>query len=139
MKSRLNEVKIEEIDELLTQLAKEFNVSKPNYCVYKINCIKKLKPWESLGKLKATLKTPGSDPISTALNAAFVSPFGKGEICYITLFLRSRGISRKSLVHEFFHYLHYVKNGYKFKSGEEEEKQTIRKTQQYLRKLKEGR
>ena len=52
----------------------------------------------------------------------------------------TRGISIRRVVHEFFHYLHYVTRGYKSaqnkEEAEKEEKEVKKQTRKFLTKLK---
>jgi len=115
---RLKELKIEEVDAFFTQLAEEFNVPKPKYCIYKVECVKMLEQRWVEYKTRRGYSFGRLDPFP--IRASFASPVG-GELCYITLLLRSnKGIAVRNIVHEFFHYLDYVKNGYSFCGLEEE-------------------
>ena len=132
---RLKPLKVEEVDAFLTKLAEEFNVPKPRYCIYKVECVKKLEQTLVEVKTRRGWSLARMDPIP--IPASFASPFG-GEFAYITLLLRSnRGISVTNIVHEFFHYYDYVKNGYSFCGLEEEmEKRVVKRTNQFLKRLK---
>lgn len=104
-------MKIEEVDELLTTLAEKHGVPKPNYCIYKVTVVKKLDPIPM--KNGATMRIKGSDFVFD-YRACFSIPFRDGRVGFITLLVRgNRGISRQYLLHEFSHYLEWVKNGYK--------------------------
>jgi len=135
---RLKELKIEEVDAFLTQLAEEFNVPKPKYCIYKVECVKKLE--QTLVEIKTRRGWSVGRINPFPIGASFTSPVG-GELCFITLLLRSnRGISVRNIVHEFFHYLDYVENGYSFCGLEEElEKRVVKRTSQFLKRLKMSR
>jgi len=128
-------VRVEEIDSFLEELAQEFDVPKPNYCVYKVICIKRLKPF-SLGHAEIHL-----------MGMRDYIPYGalftwQGNLPYIVFLLKgTRGISRKSVIHEFIHYVHFLKRGceaWKTKEEyEEEEKLTRREVNEYWRKLQD--
>ena len=134
---RLKPLKVDEIDAFLSRLAEEFEVPKPNYCIYKIITVKRLEPFK-VGRL--TIK-------QTGIRAHDVIPFGAafveagGNVCYIVFLLEgTRGISIRRVVHEFFHYLHYVKRGYKSaqskEEAEKEEKEVRKQTRKFLNKLR---
>jgi len=141
---RLKPLKINEVDDFLEFLAREFNVPKPNYQIFKVIRIKKLDPIET--DLGGVLKIRTPDPIPVGAFFNFV-----GNRPYISLLFRgTKGISRKAVIHEFFHYIHFLKEGTKLFSkldeGEpkevwerwaEEEKRTCRETNQFWKKYKE--
>jgi len=141
---RLKPLKVNEVDDFLEFLAREFNVPKPNYQIFKVIRIKKLDPIETGHGGVLKIRTP--DPIPAG--AFFDFTLG---IPYITLLFRgTKGISRKAVIHEFFHYIHFLKEGRKPfpKLGEgdpkevlerkaKEEKRTKRETNQFWRKYKE--
>lgn len=135
---RLKPLKIDEIDDFLSKLAAEFEVPKPNYCIYKIVTVKRLEPFKEKN-ISARITGVRAHDIF-GFGAAFI-PYS-GKLCYIVLLLEgTKGISRKNLIHEFFHYLHYVKRGYKplpnKEAIEKEEKEVRRETEKYLRKMKD--
>jgi len=141
---RLKPLKIDELDGFLEFLAKEFNVPKPNYQIFKVVRVKKLNPIKT--DLGGILKIRTSDPIQAG---AFFNWAWK--IPYISfLFRGTKGISRKAVIHEFFHYLHYLKEGERafpelskrpskeaLEKWAEEEKRTKRETKQVWKKYKE--
>jgi len=141
---RLKPLKIDEVDSFLEFLAREFNVPKPNYQIFKVVRIKRLDPIKTdLGGV-IMMRTP--DPIRAGAFFDFV-----GKTPYISLLFRgTKGISRKAVIHEFFHYVHFLKEGAKPfpKLGEgdpkevlermaEEEKRTKRETSQFWKKYRE--
>jgi len=142
---RLKPLKVDEVDDFLEFLAREFNVPKPNYQIFKVIRIKKLDSIET--DLGGLLKIRISDPIPAGAFFNFV-----GNIPYISfLFRGTKGISRKAVIHEFFHYIHFLKEGTKpfpkLDEGElkevlerraEEEKRTRRETNQFWKKYKES-
>ncbi|MHA1363119.1 MAG: hypothetical protein ACTSP1_11425 [Candidatus Freyarchaeota archaeon] len=123
-------LKIDEVDSFLEFLAKEFGVEKPNYQIYKLVLVKKLDPVKT--RLSGSLRIK-NDPIPPR---AWFDRMGK--IPYLTFLFRStRGISKKVVLHEFIHYIHYLKEGEKvFENIEEEERRTIRETKLFWDKLK---
>jgi GrpB-like predicted nucleotidyltransferase (UPF0157 family) len=134
---RLKPLKIEEVDSFLDSLAKEFGVPKPNYCVYKVVQVRALEPWKT--------EHGGSFRIR-GMRASDIIDFGAvfrtvGKLGYIVLMFEStKGISRKAVVHEFFHYLHWLQRGMKDpetrEEYDEEERRARRETDRYLRKLR---
>lgn len=102
--------KVEVVDRIYTELAKMYNIPKPNYCIYRIVTVKKLD--ESLGVMRSQICTYGG----------FLR---YGEKCFIALIMRSSIVSKKNLLHEFGHYLGYVKNGYKPFDREESERKAV--------------
>lgn len=120
-------MKLEDVDCLLEELSQEFNVSIPDYQVWEMKLIKKLKPIDSAqgGYIRISFSRPFS---------AFLQYSGKSTC--LTLIVDKRHILRKeSVVHEFFHHKHYIEQGYKFQDNlEEEEKLTKKETRRYLKK-----
>jgi len=141
---RLKPLNVDEVDDFLEFLAREFNVPKPNYQIFKVTRIKKLDPIET--KLGGVLKIRTPDPIRAG---AFFNYAWK--IPYISfLFRGTKGISRKAVIHEFFHYLHYLKEGERafpdlskglskeaLEKWAEEEKRTERETNEFWKKYRE--
>ena len=128
-------MKFEDVDGLLTELAEEFEVPKPNYCIYRVETVKPLDPFRT--PLGATIRFKSmTDP--TPYGACFV--FRGKMLCFITLLLKgTKGVSRRDLIHEFFHYLSYVRNGYKEpKDPEKEERWAERQTRRYLKKSEDS-
>jgi len=120
-------MKIEEVDGLLADLSKEFDVPKPNYCIYRIVPNKRLDPYltEQGGKLKY------KGMVGLFADSCFVPA---GKMCFMVLLDKGREISRESVVHEFFHYLRHVRRGYKkAKDAAKEEKEVKRLTNKWLR------
>jgi len=105
-------MKIEDVDPLFTALSEEFGVPKPNYCIFQVSALKKLDPLFSDAKSGLMLSMNGGGSWATLpMGANFRS---EGKYCYITLLVRKKGqVLRKSIVHEFFHYLHWVQGTYK--------------------------
>lgn len=139
---------MQDVDKLLTDLSTEFNVPKPNYCIFKIKILKRLGKWnlgpDYLGLV--TIQMKNYDP--PFLFAACFVPGGfsgnrKGPDCYITLLSKNnRPVSKRFIIHEFFHYKHYVESDYDWsnRTSEEqkqEEKRTESETRKYMRKLRE--
>ena len=140
---------IQEVDKLLTDLSTEFNVPKPNYCIFKTKILKRLDKWDLM---------PDSPGIMTIQMKNYKPPFlfdacfvpdhlgnKKGKACYITLLSKNnRHISKKSIIHEFFHYKHYVESDYDWSKQTQdkkiiEEKRTELETKKYIKKLKENK
>ena len=112
---------IDRVDSLLTDLSNKYNVPKPEYCVYKL--------------LKKTDDSKDNKP-SNAMMCC-------DEKGYIILFLKSSRLSVRRLVHEFFHYKHYVDADYNWddwieEKHEEEERLTRRETREYMKNLRKG-
>jgi len=134
-------LRVEEIDGLLEELSKKYEVPKPHYCIYEIRPVKKLEPFVfPSSKDYLQLKLCGyTDPL-IPMRAGFRRDGQSHEICYITFLMRGRGISRKTIVHEFIHYVHYVKNGYKYEEDREaEEKRTRNETERLVKELSSGK
>ena len=129
---------IQEVDSLLTNLSVDFNVPKPNYCIYNLTELKKLDEWKF--NMGFSISLIGMKP-PFQYDACFIHRC-KGECCYITLLLKNnRNVSKKNIVHEFFHYKHYVESGYDWSHRtqaevEEEEKRTVLETRKYMKKTK---
>lgn len=118
-------MKFDDVDKLFTELSKEYGVPKPLYCIYKIVPVKKLEPVKIVPYLTLTQRVVMS-------LGRFIGE--KGKSCYI-YFLFGNRARKDTVVHEFFHYLHYVENGWSKEGidGEEEERRTRRETRKYLR------
>jgi len=140
---RVKPLKIDEVDKFLEFLAKEFNVPKPNYQIFKVTRIKNLDPIKT--ELGGVLHIRAPDPIPAGAFFDYV-----GNVPFLTLLFRgTKGISRKSIIHEFFHYIHFLKEGIRLfpKVGEgdpkevvdrwvEEEKRTKRKTNEFWKEYR---
>jgi len=132
---RIKPVKLEEIDDFLSHLAEEYGVPKPNYCVYKVICVKRLNPFKT-----------GFAEIRLEGYRDFI-PYGalfvwEGKLPYIVFLLKgTRGISRKKVVHEFLHYVHFLQRGKKPHCSreeiKEEERLTKKEVNRYWRKLED--
>lgn len=93
--------KVEIVDRIFTELAKMYNIPKPDYGIYKIVTVKKPE--------RTTVYRSAIFPIGSI----FYVTEGYGEKDgFIGLILRSAIVSKIKLLHEFGHYLAYVKNGY---------------------------
>ena len=72
----------------------------------------------------------------------YYSGEGKGKLCSISILSKNnRHASKKAIIHEFFHYKHYVESGYDWskqtqEDREKEEKRTHSETQKYMQNLK---
>lgn len=105
-------MKIEYLDPLLIALSEEYGVPKPNYCIFQVSALKKLDPLFSDSKSGLMLTMSGGGSWATLPMGASFHRYDKYS--YITLLVRKKGqISRDSIVHEFFHYLHWVQGTYK--------------------------
>jgi len=130
---------IQDVDMLLTDLSEEFDVPKPNYNIYKLTEIKKLDKWKFSNSLVITAQ--GMRPPMN-YGAYFINK-NRGKLCYISLLLKNnRNVSKKSIVHEFFHYKHFVECDYDWGNNvdwsvEKEEKLTKYETKNYMKHLKE--
>lgn len=137
---------IQEVDKLLTDLSTEFNVPKPNYCIFETKILKRLDKWDLMPESPGVFTVKASNYKPPFLfDACFVSDHlgtKKGKTCYITLLSKNgRHVSKKALVHEFFHYKHYVECGYDWSGDKElqeyresEEKRTQSETRKYMKK-----
>ena len=131
---------IQDVDSLFTTLSEEFNVPKPNYNIYKVTEIKKLDKWRFNNCLVITAlgMRPPMD-----YGARFISK-NKSKLCYIALLLKNnRNVNKKSIIHEFFHYKHFIEcdydwDNYKDWSLEKEEKRTKAETNHYIKRYKNG-
>lgn len=129
-------MKIEEVDEFFSELAERYDVPKPNYCIYKVTPMKKLDPFKT--------KTGQLRIVSSAITHDYGAFFHcRGKLCYITLLVHKNGIiSRENILHEFSHYMEYLKNNFKVLAQEEwecrarsfarEEMKRYRKTREWL-------
>jgi len=128
-------MKIEEVDQFLTELAERYDVPKPNYCIYKVTPIKRLNPFKT--------KTGQLRIISSAITHDYGAFFhAHGKLCYITLLIHKNGIvSRENILHEFKHYIDYVKNGYEIlldnEKRERRARSFARKGMKHYRKTRE--
>ncbi len=133
-----NQRVLQEVETLLSDLSTEFNVPMPMYCVYDLYPMKRLgefKPPGSVSRAKISNPLVGVIP-----KAWFVSA---RKICYLVLFLQNRKfVGKENIVHEFFHYKHYVESDYDWRNRtseeqEQEEKRTQSETRKYMKKLRE--
>ena len=107
-------MKIEDLDPLLIALSEEYGVPKPNYCIFQVSALKKLDPLFSDPKYGVTItRSGGGGWEALPLGASFHPDDRYG---FITLLVRKKGqIRREAIVHEFFHYLHWIQGKYKIK------------------------
>ena len=121
---------LEEVDELLTKLAEEYNIPKPRHCVYQYKLVKPLEP--IITKLGAAIVTRPSRPFISGTHI----PLGK--IGYMTLTCGRGGtISRRTAFHEFYHYKAHIERDFKPNVNPEEEEKKARSFAK--RKMKEYR
>ncbi len=123
-------MKVNDVDEFLLKLSKEFDVPKPNYEVWEVKLVKKPDP---IGTKYLTVHRRYKTPFDFGATFSWMEDMGK--LCWITFVInyRNRVISKNILVHEFMHYRHYVERGYKPSiDREEEEKRTKSETRKYL-------
>lgn len=103
-------MKIEDVDPLFTALSEEFRVPKPNYCIFQVSAFKKLDPLLSSPGWEVTSKGGGSWA-SLPMDGKF---YPYDNYVFITLLFRRKGqIRREAVVHEFFHYLHWIQGKFK--------------------------
>lgn len=124
-------MKLEDVDCLLEELSQEFNVPIPDYQVWEAKLIKKLKPIGA--EHRGYIRIRFSRPFSFGALLQY-----SGKFACITFLVDKRHMLRKEcVVHEFFHYKHFVEQGYKFPDDlEAEEKLTKKETRRYLKKRK---
>ena len=121
------------VDNLLTELSEEFNIPKPNYCLYNVVAIKKLDAVKTPSGLTVEHKR---NPLSDIYGAQYTA---FGRLGYIVLFQHeNRAVSKNYIIHEFFHYKHHYESGKNdwLKDAEEEEKATRSETRKYLKEEK---
>lgn len=124
-------MKLKDVDCLLEELSQEFNVPIPDYQVWEAKLIKKLKPLKPIvPDHRGYITIRFSRPFSFGALLQY-----SGMFACITFLVDKRHMLRKEcVVHEFFHYKHYVEQGYKFDNLEAEEKLTKKETRRYLKK-----
>ena len=140
---------VQEVDKVLTDLSTEFNVPKINYCIFKTKILKRLDKWDLMPESPGvfTVKASNYKP-PFMFDACFVPDHlgtRKGTECYFSFLSKNdRHVSKKAIIHEFFHYKHYVECGYDWSGDKEslecrnsEEKRTETETQRYMRKQKD--
>ncbi len=125
-------MKIAEVDPLLSNLSEEYGIPKPNYCIFEVSAMKRLDPLFEDKKygVKVT-RTGGGGYTSIPFGAKFIP---EEKTSFITLLVRKKGqIRRENVVHEFFHYLHWVRGKLKI------EDLNIKDFKHYFWKLREGK
>jgi len=129
----LDKLKLDELDGFLDELARDFNVPKPNYCVYKLVTVKKLAPFETAPCTQVRL-------MGSALPFDALFSYLGGLPYIVFVFKDGRRISRKTIIHEFLHYVHFLKRNCKpWESSTEhrdEEERTRKETERYWRKYR---